>query len=53
MLAHRQDKPIGSYRATYDIAAHYQREVLPLRRIIFDQGRSCRRTRCLSMCLPF
>jgi outer membrane protein TolC len=27
-----------SYRATYDIAAHYQREVLPLRQIIFDQS---------------
>ena len=27
-----------SYRATYDIASHYQREVLPLRQIIFDQS---------------
>jgi len=27
-----------SYRAAYDIAAHYQREVLPLRQIIFDQS---------------
>ena len=27
-----------SYRATYDIAAQYQREVLPLRQIIFDQS---------------
>ncbi|TAL79441.1 MAG: TolC family protein, partial [Beijerinckiaceae bacterium] len=26
-----------SYRSTYDIAKHYQREVLPLRKIIFDQ----------------
>ena len=26
-----------SYRATYDIAAHYQREVLPLRKIISDE----------------
>lgn len=25
------------YRATYDIAAHYQREVLPLRKIITDE----------------
>lgn len=25
------------YRATYDIAAHYQREVLPLRKIISDE----------------
>jgi outer membrane protein TolC len=28
-----------SYRATYDIAAHFQREVLPLRQIIFDQSK--------------
>ena len=28
-----------SYRATYDIAGHYRREVLPLRQIIFDQSR--------------
>lgn len=27
-----------SYRATYEIAAQYQREVLPLRQIIFDQS---------------
>ncbi len=27
-----------SYRSTYDIAGHYQREVLPLRQIIFDQS---------------
>ena len=27
-----------SYRATYDIAGHYRREVLPLRQIIFDQS---------------
>lgn len=27
-----------SYRAAYDIAAHYQREVLPLRQLIFDQS---------------
>lgn len=27
-----------SYRATYDIARHYRREVLPLRQIIFDQS---------------
>jgi len=26
-----------SYRSTYDIAAHYQREVLPLRKIISDE----------------
>ena len=26
-----------SYRATYDIAAHYRREVLPLRKIITDE----------------
>lgn len=26
-----------NYRATYDIAAHYQREVLPLRKIISDE----------------
>jgi outer membrane protein TolC len=26
-----------TYRSTYDIAEHYQREVLPLRKIIFDQ----------------
>lgn len=28
-----------SYRATYDIAGHFQREVLPLRQIIFDQSK--------------
>ncbi|MGB6968364.1 MAG: TolC family protein [Methyloceanibacter sp.] len=28
-----------SYRATYDIAGHYRREVLPLRQIIFDQSK--------------
>ena len=27
-----------SYRATYDIAGHYRREVLPLQQIIFDQS---------------
>lgn len=27
-----------SYRATYDIAGHFRREVLPLRQIIFDQS---------------
>jgi outer membrane protein TolC len=27
----------GVYRATYDIASHYQREVLPLRKIISDE----------------
>lgn len=27
----------GTYRATYDIARHYQREVLPLRKIISDE----------------
>jgi outer membrane protein TolC len=27
-----------SYRSTYDIAGHFQREVLPLRQIIFDQS---------------
>jgi outer membrane protein TolC len=27
-----------TYRAAYDIASHYQREVLPLRQIIFDQS---------------
>src|SRR3990170_4847308 len=27
-----------SYRATYDIAGHYLREVLPLQQIIFDQS---------------
>lgn len=27
-----------SYRATYEIAAQYQREVLPLRQMIFDQS---------------
>jgi outer membrane protein TolC len=26
-----------NYRSTYDIAAHYQREVLPLRKIISDE----------------
>jgi outer membrane protein TolC len=26
-----------AYRSTYDIAEHYQREILPLRKIIFDQ----------------
>ena len=26
-----------AYRSTYDIAAHYQHEVLPLRKVIFDQ----------------
>jgi outer membrane protein TolC len=26
-----------NYRATYDVAAHYQREVLPLRKIISDE----------------
>src|SRR5690606_38855118 len=26
-----------SYRSSYDIAAHYQREVLPLRKIISDE----------------
>ena len=26
-----------TYRSTYDIAAHYQREVLPLRKIISDE----------------
>ena len=26
------------YRSTYDIAAHYQREVLPLRKIISDES---------------
>lgn len=26
-----------AYRSRYDIAAHYEREVLPLRKIIFDQ----------------
>jgi len=28
-----------SYRATYDIARHFQSEVLPLRQIIFDQSK--------------
>jgi outer membrane protein TolC len=27
-----------SYRATYDIANHFRREVLPLRQVIFDQS---------------
>ena len=27
-----------TYRASYDIAAHYQREVLPLRKIISDES---------------
>ena len=27
----------GVYRSTYDIAAHYQREVLPLRKIITEE----------------
>ena len=28
-----------SYRATFDIAGHFRREVLPLRQIIFDQSK--------------
>ena len=46
MRAQRRDRSQGkllarreayrSYRATYDIAGHFRREVLPLRQIIFD-----------------